>query len=59
VGQVLLQHNGEVDQHPVGDFRSDGQHKARGLRFDPRTAWRDLGHSIPASVHTASNDVAN
>jgi hypothetical protein len=56
---VLGQHLAEVslaeDQYPVGEFGPEGQHKAFGEAVRPRTAGRDLDHSIPTS---ASNGVS-
>ena len=45
---VLGQHPAEVslpeDQHAVGEFGADGQHKALGETVRPRTPRRDLDH---------------
>jgi hypothetical protein len=32
------------DQHPIGEFGSDGQHEPFGEAVRPRTAGRDLDH---------------
>ena len=52
---VLGQHPAEVplpkDQHAVGDFGADGQHKAFGEAVRPRTAGRDLDHLDPRVRH--------
>jgi hypothetical protein len=33
------------DQHPVGEFCSDGSYKPLGVAVRSRAAWRDLQHA--------------